>query len=140
MSDSTYLKLVSGSRLKNYMGLEMAPGVEYKNGKGYLYIEIPVGAFIGSPSTGAEPGTSEILKEVKRNQHVFVSPSCTVNVKGGYIVEIEPSTEFAKFGQVQPGYKIHPDSGLLTPGFYFTARKDVTLSDFTWAVRLYMYS
>lgn len=129
--DTAYLKLVSGTRLSNYMGLEMLEGHPYKYTPSYLAIDVPLRGF----RTADSP---VLVDEVKRNQHVFVVPACTVNVRGSYIVEVEPNPELAEFGQVQAGYKIHPGQGRKEPGFWFTARKDVTKDMFPVAIKLYM--
>lgn len=128
--DSVYLKLAGDARVKNYIGLEMLEGYSYKHGKGYLYIEIPLSHFLAEDNA----------TEVKRNQHVAVIPACTINVKGGSIVEIEPNPMLAAYGQVQAGYKVHPESGKQVPSFYFTARRDISVDLFkdTYAIRLYL--
>lgn len=129
--DSCYLKLISGSRLTNYMGLSMSEGHEFRNGINYLYLEIP---FL--KASGSENET-----EIKRNQHVNVVAACKLNVKGYNIVHIEPNPALAEFGQVQASYNVHPNSGEMMPNFWFTARKDVNLStDINYAVRLYMWA
>lgn len=130
--DSAFLNLVRGNRVTSYLGLQMVDGKEYKYGPIYQYVEVPVLGF------GSDTG--ELVDEVKRNQHVFVQPACSINVRGGQTVEVEPNPSLAAFGQVQAGYKVHPASGEMVPGFWFTARKDTKLSDLTYAIRLYMYS
>lgn len=126
-----FLNLVRGNRLSSYMGLEMAEGFVYKFAPLYTYIEIPARSFILD---------RELVAEVKRNQHVWVNPACEINVRGNYTVEVEPNPALAEFGQVQAGYRIHPGTGHKEPGFWFTARKDVTLHQLDYAVRLYMVS
>ena len=128
---STYLKLMAGSRLSNYMGLKLDAGTALKCGERYMYIEIPVAR--------AELD-GEATDVVKRNQHVFIVPACTVNVRGESIVDVEPNSELAELGTVQAGYKIHSQSGEKRPGFWFTARKDVDVASISHAVRLYMYN
>lgn len=125
--DTAYLKLTAGSRLKNYMGLVVDEGQEYKFGMNYLHLDIPV-------------RPTDEYKDVKRNQHVFVEAAAIVNVKGRNIIEVEPNPLLAEFGQVQGSYKIHPGSGEKRLGFWFTARKDIDLSTLDYAVRLYMVS
>lgn len=132
MSDTTaFLNLVRGSRIKNYMGL-ITPAEPYVFGPGYLYIEIPaVGFNTGHPS--------ELVDTVKRNQRVFVTPDCTIDPRGGYVVDVEPCISLSEFGQVQASYRVHPGTGKMVPGFWFTAHKDTQLTDLPHAVRLYMY-
>lgn len=132
--ESAFLKLVAGTRLTNYMGLKMDTDVPYKFGKSYLYIEIPVAAVLGAESATVE----DML--VKRNQHVFIKPACMVNVKGSNIIEVEPYPDLAQYGQVQAGYKIHPGTGEIIPGFWFSARKDIDISKLEYAIRIYMYA
>jgi hypothetical protein len=127
--DTSFLKLLKGSRLTNYMGLEMLEGHEAIFGKNYLHLDIPV---LGAVS---EEG---LTTEIKRNQHVFIRAAATVNVKGRNFIEVEPNAALAEVGQVQGMYRIHPDSGQIELGFWFTARKDVSLSELKYAVRIYM--
>lgn len=122
--DTTYLKLVAAARVVNHIGLQMDSGVPYKYGPNYLYIEVPVRI------------TGEM--EVKRGQHVFVPAAAKCTPKGRHIVEIEPNKELAEFGQIQPGYKLHPDTGEYNLGFYFTAHKNVDLSTLSHCVRVYL--
>lgn len=128
--DSAYLKLISGARLTSHMGLRLDEGFEYRYGRNYLYLEIPL--------LGVRDEKGELVKEVKRNQHVLVECAATVDVKGRSFIEIEPNAALAEFGQVQGTYRLHPDSGEQRLGFYLTARKDVDLSSLTYGVRLYM--
>lgn len=127
---TTFLKLMEGSRLSNYMGLKMSPGFKFTNGQGYMYIEIPLlqVEMDGQPQVG-----------IKRNQQVFLVPACTVEVKGNQVIEIEPNIELAELGTVQASYKIHPQSGLKRPGVWFTPRRDTDLSELTYLIRIYMY-
>lgn len=129
--ESAYLNLVRGNRLSSLMGLKMVADYPYRNAQNYMYVEIPVRHF----ELDGEPVT-----EAKRNQHVFVVPACSINVRGTSIVEVEPNPDLARLGQLQAGYKVHPNSGLKEPGFWFTARKDVKLEDIGYAIRLYMYA
>lgn len=131
--DSIFLSLASGSRLKNYMGLEISHGYEFKYSPQYIYVEIPVKEIYN-------PATEEVLQKGLRNQHVRIIPACTVNVRGRYTVEVEPNPRLAEYGTVSGGiYRIHPgEHENYTPGFYVTLRKDMEISDIDWAVRLYL--
>lgn len=128
--DSAFLKLIEGSRLTNYMGLKMEKGHLYANGKNYMFLDIPV---LGVVEEGGA-----LLMEVKRNQHVWVRAAATVDVRGRNFIEVEPNQALAAVGQVQAIYRIHPDSGVTELGFWFSARKDVDLSEAYYAVRIYM--
>lgn len=123
--DSTFVKLTAGTRITNYIGLKMDQGKEFRFGKNYLYLDVPL-------------ATMEDM-EVKRNQHIFIEAGGTINVKGRDIVEVEPNPALAEYGQVQGSYKVHPDSGEKRLGVWFTAHKQVDLSQFEYLVRLYMY-
>lgn len=127
--ETSYLKLMKGSRLTNYIRLEMDPGTEPMLGKNYLYLDIPLSAAV------AEEGPT---MQVKRNQHVWIAATATVDVKGRNFLEVEPNPALAASGQVQGLYRIHPDSGRKQLGFWFTARKDVDLTNVAYAVRIYM--
>lgn len=128
--ETSYLKLVTGSRLTNYMGLQMVPGFESRFGKNYMYLEIPV--------LGARGSEEESTKKVLRNQHVFVEAACSVEIRGLHMLEVEPNPALAEFGQIQPGFRLHPGGARQAVGFWFTARKDTDLDQLGYAVRLYM--
>jgi hypothetical protein len=123
--DSVYLKLLDGARVKNHMGLRMDEGVASVPGKNYLHLDIP-----------ARP----MEEEIKRNQHVFIEAAGTINVKGRQIVEIEANPALAEYGSVQPSYKVHPDSGEMQLGIWFSAHKSMDVSKLDYLVRLYMYA
>lgn len=123
--DTTFLKLMSGTRLKNHAGLRMDEGSEPIYGKNYLHIDIP-----------ARP----MKEEIKRNQHVFLEAAGTIDVKGRNIVEVEPNPALAEYGQIQPPYRLHPDSGKQQLGIWFTAHKNVDLTELKYLVRLYMFA
>lgn len=127
--DTSYLKLMKGSRLRNYMGLHMAEGHEFTCGPNYMYLEIPV--------LGVLDEDAKLITEVKRNQHVFVMAAASVEVKGRNFIEVEPNAALSEYGQVQGLYRVHPgeQAGL---GFWFTARKDTDLSKLSHAIRIYM--
>ena len=127
--ETSYLKLMKGSRLTNYMRLEMVNGAEPVLGKNYLHLDIPL--------LGAE--TEEGMSmQVKRNQHVWIAAAAHVDMKGRNFIEVEPNPALAEMGQVQSIYRLHPDSGRKQLGFWFTARKDVDLTELKYAVRIYM--
>jgi hypothetical protein len=127
--ETSYLKLMKGSRLSNYMRLEMIEGAEPILGKNYLYLDIPL--------IGAETEEGKSL-QVKRNQHVWIQSAAVVDMKGRNFIEVEPNPALAELGQVQAMYRVHPDSGKRQLGFWFTARKDTDLTSLEYAVRIYM--
>jgi hypothetical protein len=129
--DTAFLKLTDGPRLSNYVGLDMETGFNYKHGKNYLYVEIPV---LGVYDTE----TDKFVTEVKRNQHVFVRAACSVDVSGRSFIEVEPNPALAESGIVQSLFRVHPESGCQPVGFWFSPRKDTDLSKLTYAVRIYM--
>jgi hypothetical protein len=124
--DTTLLKLIDGARVKNHLGLRMDEGIEPVKGKNYLHMDIPVRI----------PADSV----VKRGQHVFIEAAGTINVKGRNVAEVEANPALAEYGQVQPTRKVHPDSGLIQLGVWFTAHKQLDLKDLEYCVRLYMYA
>lgn len=129
--ETSYLKLMKGSRLTNYMRLEMDKGIEPILGKNYLHLDIPLAGAI------TEEGPA---MQVKRNQHVWIAAAAHVDMRGRNFIEVEPNSALAEMGQVQAAYRIHPDSGRKQLGFWFTARKDVDLTGLEYAVRIYMPS
>lgn len=129
--DSSYLNLVRGNRLSNHMGLEMAPAHAYKYAPDYSYVEIPALTF----EKDGEP-----IEKVLQNQFVSVVPACTLHVRGSYRIQVEPNPAFGQFGIYTPGYNVQPTlmGNEVTPQFQVLARKGFSLTDVTWAVRLYM--
>lgn len=127
--ETSYLKLMKGSRLTNYMRLEMDAGIEPVLGKNYLYLDIPLAG------ASTEEGMS---MQVKRNQHVWIAAAAHIDMKGRNFIEVEPNPALAEMGQVQGTYRLHPDSGRKQLGFWFTARKDADLTELEYAVRIYM--
>lgn len=128
--ETSYLKLMKGSRLTNYMGLEVDPGAGLSLGTNYMYIDIPV--------RGVSGEDEKLVQEIKRNQHVYIEAAATVDVKGRNMIEVEPNIALAEMGQVQGSYRIHPGSGQKRLGFWFTARRDCDLAELQYAVRIYM--
>lgn len=121
--DTVYLKLIDGARLKNHMGLKLDEGQDYTKGKNYLHIDI---------------GARVLAEPVKRGQHVFLEAVGTVDVKGRNIILVEGNPALAEFGQIQPSYHVHPDSGAKQLGIWFTAHKNCDISELGYLVRLYM--
>lgn len=134
---TSYLSLVSGSRVSNYLGLKMDPGTEFSypptGDSQYAYIEIPVRVILVSTGEVLEAGTKAL-----RNQHVYIQPACTVHVRGSYRFEVHPNPAFWEYGTAQGSYYLEPGEGLLTPGFYVSLKKDLDPSKIVYAVRIYM--
>lgn len=127
---STYVNLVRGTYISNYLGLKMKEGHEFKYRSDYVTVEIPI---IGFEKDG------ELVDKVLRNQYVKVIPACTVDVRGArYHAQVEPNPALAEFGLYQPGYYIHTGTGEQVPGFWFQARKDLSKEDVAFAIRLYL--
>lgn len=133
--ETSYLKLMNGSRLTNYMRLEMAPGVEPILGKNYLYLDIPL---VGAVIDNEDSEVVQVSLSVKRNQHVWILSAAHVDVRGRNFIEVEPNPVLAEYGQIQGMYRVHPDSGKRELGFWYTARKDTDLTIMDYAVRIYM--
>lgn len=108
------------------MNLRMDEGVEFIYAKNYLYIGIPL-------RTREEP-------VLKRGQHVFLEAAGTIDNKGRQVVEVEPNPALAEFGQAQPSYRVHPESGVIQLGVWFSVHKQVDISELDYLVRLYMYA
>lgn len=132
--ESAHVKLVSGSRIENYLGLRMDAGYNYTHGKNYMFISVPATVLVEA----SEKGMEEPTMTIKRNQHVFIPAACTLNVRGQSFLEIEPNPALAEFGQVQGTYRVHPDSGEMRPGVWFTARKDTDISELQFLINIYM--
>lgn len=129
--ESSFLNLARGNRLSSYMGLQMAEGKSYRYAPDYTYIEIPV-SILYNPTDEKE------VEKGLRNQHLFVTPACFVNIRGGYKVLVEPNPKLAAYGATQGMYYISSGAGEQVPGFYITLRKDLDISDVNYAVRLYL--
>lgn len=135
--ETSYLSMVSGSRIKNFLGLKMDEGIDYKNAgvqeRAYAYIEIPV-RHIENMSTG------EISMKGLRNQVVRIVPACTVNVRGNYRFEVHPDRSLWAYGVVEGMYYLESQEGELEPSFYMQLRKDMELSAGSPVIRIYMRS
>ena len=129
--DVSFISLVRGNRLGQYVGLTMTEGYEYKHGKDYCYIEIPV--------LHLETGTGEKVMEGKRQQRLLVVPACTIAPKGaGTHILIEPNRLISEYGDIQPSYYVHNGEPEMRPAFHITLRKDMSVTDIPFAIRLYL--
>lgn len=122
--ESTFLKLVDGTRINNWMGLTLDPGMEYVRARDYLHLDVPA--------------RKQEDMEVKRNQHIFIEAAGTVDVKGSHLIEVEANPTLSAFGQVQGIHRIHPGTGVRQLGVWFTAHKNCDVSELDYLVRLYM--
>lgn len=152
--ETSFLNLVRGSRLTNYMGLRThedqppTAGTTYKFASDYAYIQIPIWGFRNTADGDDTPPT---LK-ASRNQYVEVLPVCRLNVRGSYRVLVEPNPALAAFGMTQGSYYVQPGSGITIPLFHMQMRRDLdltppaaptdgeanTVSDSPYAIRLYL--
>jgi hypothetical protein len=130
----SFLKLVDQSRLKNYLGLSVAPGYEIRrpnqNSRDYAYIEVPILGFRGSDG--------EVSPEARRGSYVEVVPACTVNVRGTYRFEVHPNKKIYEFGMAEGMFYLEPEDGQITPSYRILLRKDIALQDLDFCIRIYM--
>lgn len=136
MSDNTsFLNLVRGNRLSAYMGLKLGgkdlSDATPKFSPDYSYVEVPLKAFFN-------PADEKLQTKALRNQYLQLIPDCTLEVKGYYHVLVEPNPALAAWGLYQPGYYLHPGSGVVTPSIFFSPRKDLEVEELPYAVRLYL--
>lgn len=132
--ETSYLKMVDLTRLKNYLGLEMAEGFEFKRpetaNSGYAYIDIPALSILSNDG--------ELGIEAKRNAYIDLIPACTVNVKGRYRFEVHPNPKLLDYGMTQGMYYLEPENGEKIPSMKIWLRKDLDIADLDYAVRIYM--
>ena len=128
--DTSFLNLARGNRLNRDMGLVMEESNIYMFGNDYTYIEIPVLAALSSDG--------DMVQKVSRNQYVRIIPACSIKPTARAKVLVEPNPDLAQWGLFQPSYYVHGDGESLVPGFMFQARKDLSLSDLDYAIRLYL--
>lgn len=135
--ETSYLSLVSGSRISNFLGLKMDQGVDYTRPgvqeRQYAYIEIPV-RHIENVTTG------EIGMRALRNQLVRIVPACTVNVRGNYRFEVHPDRTLWAYGIVEGMFYLEPKEGEFSPSFHMQLRRDMELVPGTSVIRIYMRS
>lgn len=132
MSDSPYLKIVSGNRITNYMGVVMAEGFPFRYVSNYMAIEIPIRELY-------LPSEEKAVTKALRNQYVQVIPACTIQARGNYMVEVEANHKLSEYGLISGGnYKVHPHEKQVTPSFHLQLRKDLDLTDIDFAIRLYL--
>lgn len=133
--ETSYLKLIDGTRIQNYLGLKMDDGYiaakPQEAGRNYAYLEIPARELYN-------PSDESVVMKGMRNQYIRVIPACSVNVRGNYRFEVEPNPALAEFGALQGRYYLEPGDGQLVPHFHLWLRRDLELSDIKWAIRLYM--
>lgn len=136
MSGTSYLSLVSGARIKNYLGLQMDEGRVFTypptGDSGYGYVQIPAARIVDMA------GEPLVADKALRNQAVRIVPACSVDIKGSYRFEVHPNPALWDFGAVQGVFYLEPGEGRLVPSFVMNLRKDLTLTDIPWAIRIYM--
>lgn len=134
--ETSYLKLM-GSRLTNHLGLKMEEGHEFSypqvQERNYAYVQIPVKELYNFTEEKA-------VEKGLRNQHLIITPACTVDVKGNFRFEVHPNPKLWNYGIVQGMYYLEPKDGVVSPGFSIVLRRDLELADIDYAVRIYMRS
>lgn len=132
--ETSYLKLVDQTRLRNYLGLQMADGYEIKRpevpSRGYAYIEVPALSLLDSDGKHGS--------EANRNSYVDLIPACTVNVRGNYRFEVHPNPRLLDYGMTQGMYYLEPEEGQKIPSVKLWLRRDLDISKLDYAVRIYM--
>ena len=127
--DSAFLNLIRGSRITAYMGLNTSNNNQnLKFGPSYQYVEVSVKHFL-------KDGEVE-LDKASPNQHLEIIPDCTINVRGSQPVLVQYNPLFQQYGNVSFGHLVWPGEGPLTPSYYVSFRKGMSLEDVKWAVRL----
>jgi hypothetical protein len=130
--DGVFLNLIRGNRLKSWMGLELPEGVTApKYGPQYHYVEIPVGQVLKDGEPVAEG-------KVVRSQHVQILADCTIKVRGQSPVLVVYNDELQQVANLGSMCIIAPGGDPVTPSFWATFRKDYSVEDIKWAVRLYL--
>lgn len=128
--DVSFISLVRGNRLTQYLGLAMLEGYEYKYGKDYTYIEVPVSKMLLK---------GEEVSEAKKLQRVQLVAACTVTPKGsGTHLLVEPNRELSELGIVQAPYYLHNGDATQVPSVYISLIKDIELSSIPFCVRIYL--
>lgn len=134
LMETSFLRL-NNTRVGSYLGLRMSEGVPYRfpqvSSRDYAYIEIPVQELYN-------PADECVVTKALRNQYIRVIPACTVNVKGHYRFEVHPNPALNKFGPVQAPFYLEPEDGEFCPSFYIALRRDMSITDIDWAIRIYM--
>lgn len=129
---TTFVNLVRGNRLSAYVGLQMTEEIPFKYGADYTYVEIPIQhLFLLSEE--------KVVTEAKKQQRIAIVPACSVEPRGtGTHLYIEPNRELALYGDISPSYYLHTGDGRVVPTIYMSLRKDVSLADVKYAIRIYM--
>ena len=139
--ETSYLKLVSGSRISNYLGLQMVEGYNYSYPKtaesDYAYIDIPIQKiFLTSSREEINHGY-----KLKKNVWITIEPACSVNPRGrGHRFEVHPNTQFRDIGITDGSFYLEPGSGASIPRFQLIVKADLDLdlTKFEYSVRIYM--
>lgn len=125
--EAVFLNLIRGNRLNSYMGL--SDNKEYKFGKDYSYIEIPLKAAISHESGNR-------IKKVK-DKPVSLIAAETIKVAPHYKVMAEINPEILKSAHVSMAH-IYDTGFSGEPVINAVFYTDVELDDYTYLVRLYL--
>lgn len=131
MLETSFLNITRGNRLTAYMGYQAEGPHGFRYGQDYTYVEVPTLGFW-------HPTEEKLTDKVLRNQYVRIFPACRIDVKGAYKVQVEANPQLGEFGLYQPTYYVHPGTGVQIPGIWFQARKDMSVSDLEFAIRMYL--
>lgn len=127
MSDSSFLKLIRGNRVTNYLGLHEDT---VRFGPDYTYVEMPIMHLQGS---GEE---DKPTNKAVRNQHlqVCVAPFTPHKL---YKVLVVTNPMLQRVASIPAVYLV--DGSNPEPlEMWATFRKDFDVSNLDWAVRLYL--
>lgn len=131
--ESALGKLTPSRKITDLLGLQMSAGFEVKSAKGYWYMEIPVESLYNVTD-------EKVQEKGLRNQLIRVMPACSIAPKGSNVLLIEPNPELAKWGNLQGSYIVTPETARHIPGFHLHLRRDLELSEISYAIRIYMYN
>lgn len=128
MSDTTFLNLVRGNRVTNYLGLHED---QVKFGPDYTYVELPAMHFLHADGEKADVAV--------RNQHLQLVVAA-FQPHRLYKLLVVTNPELQRVATIPAMYLVDGANEEVGVEIWATFRKDFKLADLPWAVRLYLMS
>lgn len=133
-----FLRIPGGPRLSamgyrpdDYTGPLQHANHEY--GYKFTYIKVDCGKVV---SVGAD--SKDLEGKATRNMYVRLDAAGTLEVKGEYMVLVEPNPELAEYGVYQPSYHIMSGTPLTRPSIHVKLHRDLDIKHLDHLLKLYL--
>lgn len=135
MSDSAYINLIRGTRLKLYAGIDTDKYTEIKYSKDYTYAEFKVESLYVVDADGK----AKSAKQAKAGDQVRMTIACgTVTPERNYKVLTEATPEMYDLFRAVHLQRIRENGDVGPVTLSGTLDRDITLASLGGAVRLYL--